>query len=149
LTIVDVHPEPTGYGAEGTVELNTAGSVSNIIMTNAGTAYKSPQITVDGPVLYVGSGINNINTDIALYSPKSNTTGSVYGDQVSVMTNYKNGIMVQWENENGHTLNDSWRFTLQSWVKGTPDNLVYKTYQHDGAMINTQGVIALKDVWDA
>jgi hypothetical protein len=56
--------------------------------------------------------------------------------------------MVQWENENGHSLNDSWSFKLQTWIEGTPDNLVYKTYQSDGALINTSGIIALKDVWD-
>jgi hypothetical protein len=117
-------------------------------MTNSGSAYISPRVTIDGPVLYAGSGINNVDTDIALFGPKGNSVSSPYSDGVSSLTNYKNGIMVQWENENGHSLNDSWSFKLQTWIEGTPDNLVYKTYQSDGALINTSGIIALKDVWD-
>lgn len=148
FTVVDTDPNPTGFGATGTIELNSGGSVSNITIINAGSAYKSPVITIDGPVMYPGSGINNVDTDIALYGPKGNHVNSPYGDGASILTNYKNGVMVQWSNENGHTLNDSWSFKLQTWVEGTPDNLVYKTYQADGNMINTSGVIALKDVWD-
>ncbi len=148
LTVIDIHPEPTGYGATGEVTLNSAGSVSSVTITNSGSAYKQPQLTIDGPVNYIGSAINNVNTDLALFGPKGNAVSSPYSDGVSVNTNYKNGIMVQWQQENGHSLNDSWEFKLQSWIEGTPGNLVYKTYQYDGSSVNTSGIIALKDVWD-
>ena len=148
LTVVDIHPDPTGYGATGTISLNAQGAVSSIAMTDSGSAYKQPQVTIDGPVNYIGSAINNVDTDLALYGPKGNTDASPYSSGGAALTNYKNGVMVQWSNEQGHSLNDSWEFRLQSWIEGTPDNLVYKTYQYDGGSINTSGIIALKDVWD-
>jgi hypothetical protein len=56
--------------------------------------------------------------------------------------------MIQFGNPNGHTLNDSWEFKLQSWKKGTPETLQYKTYQYNGASFNTSGVITLTDSWE-
>ena len=57
--------------------------------------------------------------------------------------------MIQFENPNGHTLNDAWSFKLQTWKKGTPESLVYRTYQYDGGAFNTSGVISLTDSWES
>ena len=148
VSIVDVDPNPTGFGATATATLNAQGAVSSITITNSGSAYKTPQITIDGPVLYTGSAINNVNTDLALYGPKGNTGASPFSNANTADTNFKNGIMIQFENPNGHTLNDSWSFKLQSWKKGTPESLVYRTYQYDGADYFTSGVISLTDDWE-
>jgi plastocyanin len=148
VIVLDTHDEPTGFGATGVVTLGSAGNVSNIVMTNPGTAYKIPVVIVAGPVNYTGASITDANTDLALYGPKGNTDDSPFSANNSAGSNIKNGVMVQWENYNGHTLNDSWEFTLQSWKKGTPDALVYESSRFDGAMNNMKGVITLKDVWD-
>lgn len=147
FTVVDMHPDPTGYGAEGTVDLNSQGAVIKVAITNSGSAYKQPQITIDGPVTYVGSSINNVNVDLSLYGPDGNTNDSPYSANDTAGTNYKNGVMIQFANPNGHTLNDSWKFKLQTWKKGTPDALIYKTYQWDGINFNTSGIITLTDIW--
>jgi plastocyanin len=148
VTIVDIDPNPTGFGATATAELNAQGAVSSITITNSGSAYKTPQVTIDGPVLYIGSAINNVDTDLALYGPNGNTDASPFSALNTSGTNFKNGIMIQFANPNGHTLNDSWEFKLQSWVEGTPDSLLYRTYQFDGATYNTSGIISLVDAWE-
>ena len=147
VTIVDIDPNPTGFGATATATLNAQGAVSSITITNSGSAYKSPQVTIDGPVLYIGSAINNVDTDLALYGPNGNEDASPFSALNTSGTNFKNGIMIQFSNPNGHTLNDSWAFKLQSWKKGTPDSLVYRTYQFDGATYNMSGIISLTDAW--
>ncbi len=148
VTIVDIDPNPTGFGATATAELNAQGAVSSITITNSGSAYKSPQVTIDGPVAYIGSAINNVDTDLALYGPNGNSDGSPFSDLNTVGTNFKNGIMIQFANPNGHTLNDSWSFKLQTWKEGTPDSLVYRTYQYDGGVYNLSGIISLTDAWE-
>jgi plastocyanin len=149
VTITDIDPNPTGFGATATASLNSGGAVSGITVTNSGTSYKQPQITVDGEVLYFGAVINTVNTDIALFGPDGNTNASPFASNGVSDTNFKNGVMIQFANDGGHTINDSWTFKLQTWKKGTPDTLVYKTYQYDGTLINTQGNISLKDIWEA
>ena len=57
--------------------------------------------------------------------------------------------MIQFENPNGHTLNDSWTFKLQSWKLGTPASLLYTSSRYDGNLENMRGIITLKDVWEA
>ena len=148
LTVVDIHPEPTGYGAAGTVELNAQGAVTKVIITDSGSAYKQPQVTIDGPVVYIGSSINNVNTDLALYGPEGNTDASPYSANGTALSNYKNGVMIQFENPNGHTLNDSWEFKLQTWIAGTPESLIYRTYHWDGIQLDTSGIITLNDIWE-
>ncbi len=148
VIIIDTHATPTGYGATGTVSLGGAGNVSNIVINNPGSAYKSPTIIVAGPVTYPGGSINNANTAYALYGPKGNTDGSPFSANNSAGTNFKNGVLVQWGNYEGHSLNDSWEFTTQSWVKGSPDSLVYESSRYDGATNDMRGVITLKDIWD-
>lgn len=146
--VIDEHAEPTGYGAEGTATLGVAGNVSDVEMTNPGTAYKTPVVLVAGPVIYTGASINNVNTDLALYGPEGNTNGSPFSANNAAGTNYKNGIMIQFENPNGHTLNDSWSFKTQSWTLGTPASLLYTSSRYDGNLENMRGIITLKDVWD-
>jgi hypothetical protein len=149
VTIVDIDPNPTGYGATATASLNAGGAVSGITITDSGTSYKQPQVTVDGEVLYFGAVINNVNTDIALFGPEGNTNASPFALNGASDTNFKNGVMIQFSNDGGHSINDSWLFKLQTWKKGTPDILTYKSYQYDGSLINTQGTISLKDIWEA
>jgi len=148
VMIVDAHAEPTGYGAEGTVSLGTAGNVEYVEITNAGTAYKTPLVMVAGPVLLTGSSINNVNTDLALFGPEGNDSASPFSYNNTANTNFKNGIMIQFVEPNGHTLNDSWEFKLQSWVLGTPASLLYTSSRYDGNLENMRGIITLKDVWD-
>jgi plastocyanin len=148
VTIVDIDPNPTGFGATATATLNAQGAVSSISITDSGSAYKQPRVTIDGPVLYTGSAINNVNTDLSLYGPNGNSDDSPFSALSTSGTNFKNGIMIQFANPNGHTLNDSWEFKLQSWKKGTPESLQYKTYQHNNAEFNTAGVITLIDAWE-
>jgi len=148
VMVIDEHAEPTGYGAEGTATLGVAGNVSDIEMTNPGTAYKTPVVLVAGPVVYTGASINNVNTDLALYGPEGNTNGSPFSANNAAGTNYKNGIMIQFENPNGHTLSDSWSFKTQSWTLGTPASLLYTSSRYDGSLENMRGIITLKDVWD-
>ncbi len=148
VIVVDVHAQPTGYGATGTVSLGGAGNVSNIIITNPGSSYKTPVVIVAGPVTYTGGGINQANTAYALYGPKGNIDASPFSSNNSAGTNFKNGVLVQWEQYEGHSLNDSWEFTTQSWVKGSPDSLVYESSRYNGASNNMRGVITLKDIWD-
>jgi|LWDU01.1.fsa_nt_gi plastocyanin len=147
VTIVDIDPNPTGFGATATASLNAGGAVSGITITNSGTSYKQPQVTVDGEVLYFGAVINTVNNDIALYGPEGNTNASPFAANGVSDTNFKNGVMIQFANDGGHSINDSWTFKLQTWKEGTPATLTYKTYQHDGALINTQGSISLLDKW--
>lgn len=149
VVVYDAHPEPTGYGAVGEVTLGAAGNVSTIKFTNSGTAYKTPVVMVAGPVMVGNASINNVNTDLALYGPKGNADDSPFSYNDSAGTNFKNGVMIQFENPNGHTLNDSWEFKLQSWKKGTPDSLLYTSNRYDGADNNMRGIITLKDVWEA
>jgi plastocyanin len=149
VTIVDIDPNPTGFGATASATLNAQGAVSSISITDSGSAYKQPQVTIDGPVLYTGSAINNVNTDLSLYGPNGNTDASPFSALNTSGTNFKNGIMIQFENPNGHTLNDAWSFKLQTWKKGTPESLVYRTYQYDGGAFNTSGVISLTDSWES
>jgi hypothetical protein len=66
----------------------------------------------------------------------------------SAGTNFKNGVMVEWQQYEGHTQGDSWEFTTQSWVKGSPDSLVYESSRYDGVTNNMRGVLSLKDIWD-
>ena len=148
VMVIDEHAEPTGYGAEGTATLGVAGNISDVEMTNPGTAYKTPVVLVAGPVIYTGASINNVNTDLALYGPEGNTNGSPFSANNAAGTNYKNGIMIQFENPNGHTLNDSWSFKTQSWTLGTPASLLYTSSRYDGNLENMRGIITLKDVWD-
>lgn len=148
VMVIDEHAEPTGYGAEGTATLGIAGNISTIEITNPGTAYKTPVVIVAGPVLLPGASINNVNTDLALYGPEGNDNASPFSYNNSAGTNYKNGIMIQFENPNGHTLNDSWSFKLQSWTKGTPESLLYTSSRYDGNLENMRGIITLKDVWE-
>ena len=148
VIVVDSHAEPTGYGAEGTVVLGLNGNVSSIEFTNPGTAYKTPVIIVAGPVLLAGASINNVNVDLALFGPEGNTNDSDFSANLTAGTNYKNGIMIQFENPNGHTLNDSWSFKTQSWTLGTPASLLYTSSRYDGNLENMRGIITLKDVWE-
>jgi plastocyanin len=148
VTIIDADPNPTGFGATATATLNAQGAVSAITIVDSGSAYKSPQVTIDGPVLYTGSAINNVNTDLALYGPNGNEDVSPFSALNTSGTNFKNGVMIQFENPNGHTLNDSWAFKLQTWKEGTPDSLVYRTYQFDGGTYNLSGIISLTDAWE-
>jgi|SaaInlStandDraft_6_1057023.scaffolds.fasta_scaffold00227_5 plastocyanin len=149
VTIVDIDPNPTGFGATATASLNAGGAVSGITITNSGTSYKQPQVTVDGEVLYFGAVINAVNTNIALFGPEGNTNASPFAANGVSDTNFKNGVMIQFGNDGGHSINDSWTFKLQTWKKGTPGTLTYKTYQYDGSLINTQGTISLRDIWEA
>ena len=119
VMVVDAHAEPTGYGAEGTATLGVAGNISDVQITNPGTAYKTPVVMVAGPVLHTGASINNVNTDLALYGPEGNENSSPFSANNAAGTNFKNGIMIQFENPNGHTLNDSWVFKTQTWTDGT------------------------------
>ena len=146
--VIDEHAEPTGYGAEGTATLGIAGNVATIEITNPGTAYKTPVVIVAGPVLLPGASINNVNTDLALFGPEGNDNASPFSYNNSAGTNYKNGIMIQFENPNGHTLADSWSFKLPSWTKGTPESLLYTSSRYDGNLENMRGIITLKDVWE-
>jgi plastocyanin len=148
VTIVDIDSNPTGYGATATASLNAGGAVTGITITNSGTSYKQPQVTVDGEVLYFGAVINAVNSDIALYGPEGNTGASPFAANGVSDTNFKNGIMIQFANDGGHAINDSWTFKLQTWKKGTPDTLTYKTYQYNNSTINTQGGIVLTDLWE-
>ena len=148
VIVIDSHPEPTGYGATGTVSLGGAGNVSNIVINNPGSAYKTPTIIVAGPVTYPGGSINLAGNAYALYGPKGNTDDSPFSANTSAGTNFKNGVLVQWGNYEGHSLNDSWEFTTQSWVNGSPDSLVYESSRYDGATNDMRGVITLKDIWD-
>jgi plastocyanin len=148
VIIMDAHAEPTGYGATGTVSLGGAGNISNIIITSPGSAYKTPVIIVAGPVTYTGGSINSANTPYALYGPKGNTDDSPFSANTSAGTNFKNGVMVEWQQYEGHTQGDAWAFTTQSWIKGSPDNLVYESSRYDGGTNNMRGVISLKDIWD-
>jgi plastocyanin len=148
VMVIDEHPEPTGYGAEGVATLGIAGNISTIEITNPGTAYKTPVVIVAGPVLLPGASINNVNTDLALYGPEGNANSSPFSYNNSAGTNYKNGIMIQFENPNGHTLNDSWEFKLQSWTEGTPASLLYTSSRYDGNLEDMRGIITLKDVWE-
>ena len=148
VIVVDAHSEPTGYGAEGTATLGVAGNISDIVITNPGTAYKTPVVLVGGPVLHTGASINNVNTNLALYGPEGNDNASPFSANNAAGTNFKNGIMIQFENPNGHTLNDSWDFKLQSWHLGTPASLLYTSSRYDGSLENMRGIITLKDVWD-
>ena len=148
VIFVDTHAEPTGYGAEGTATLGVNGNVEDVIITNSGTAYKTPLVMVAGPVVLSGSTINNINTDLALNGPEANSTTSPFTDTNTIYDNFKNGVMIQFENNNGHTLNDSWSFKLQSWILGTPASLLYTSSRYDGNLENMRGIITLKDVWE-
>ena len=148
VIVVDADPIPTGYGATGTVQLGAAGNVSSITFTNPGTAYKQPVVVVAGPVSYTGASINNVNTDLALYGPEGNTDNSPFSANNTAGTNFKNGIMIQFENPNGHSMDDYWTFKCQSWKKGTPDSLLYTSSRYDGNNENMRGIITLKDVWD-
>ena len=148
VVVVDEHVDPTGYGAEGTVELGIAGNVSEVTITNPGTAYKTPVVLVAGPVLLVGASINNVDTDLALYGPEGNANDSPFSANNAAGTNFKNGIMIQFENPNGHTLNDEWAFKAMSWTLGTPASLLYTSNKYDGALENMRGIITLKDVWE-
>ena len=148
VIVVDAHPEPTGYGASGVASLGGAGNVSNVQIDNPGSAYKTPVIIVAGPVTYTGGSINAADTDYALFGPEGNTDDSPFSANNSAGTNFKNGILVQWQSYQGHSLNDSWEFTTQSWKKGTPDSLVYESSRFNGSTNNMKGVITLKDVWD-
>ena len=148
VLVVDTHAEPTGYGAEGTVSLGTAGNVESVEITNSGTAYKTPLVIIAGPVSLVGSTINLVDTDLALYGPEANSSGSPFTDTSTIYDNMKNGVMVQFANYNGHTLNDSWTFKLQSWKLGTPASVLYTSSRYDGNLENMRGIITLKDVWE-
>ena len=148
VTVIDTDPVPTGFGAEGTATLGVNGDVQSVEITNAGSAYKSPVVMVAGPVLQTGSSINNVNTDLALYGPEGNATDSPFAFNNTINTSFKNGVMIQFENPNGHTLNDSWEFKLQSWVLGTPASLLYTSSRYDGNLENMRGIITLKDVWE-
>tara|TARA_B100001245_G_scaffold236644_1_gene229144 strand:+ start:3413 stop:7000 length:3588 start_codon:yes stop_codon:yes gene_type:complete len=149
VMVVDEHPEPTGYGAEGTVELGLNGNISEVTITNPGTAYKTPLVMVAGPVTLVGASINNVNTDLALYGPEGNDDASPFSANNTAGTNFKNGIMIQFENPNGHTLNDEWAFKTMSWTLGTPASLLYASNKYDGNLEDMRGIITLKDVWEA
>ena len=148
VIVVDSHAEPTGYGAEGTAILGVNGNVEDVTMTNPGTAYKTPVVIVGGPVTLPGSSINNVNTDLALYGPEGNANDSPFSANNTAGTNFKNGIMIQFENPNGHTLNDYWAFKTQSWKLGTPASLLYTSSRYDGNLENMRGIITLKDVWE-
>ena len=83
------------------------------------------------------------------YSPaEGNENSSPFSYNGAANTNFKNGIMIQFENPNGHTLNDYWAFKLQSWKLGTPASLLYTSSRYDGNLENMRGIITLKDVWD-
>ena len=148
VIFVDIDPDPTGYGAEATAMIGGTGNVESITMTNSGTAYKSPLVMVAGPVLLAGSSINNVNTDLALYGPEGNDPASPFSYNGAANTNFKNGIMIQFENPNGHTLNDYWAFKLQTWKLGTPASLLYTSSRYDASLENMRGIITLKDVWE-
>ena len=148
VIVIDEHAEPTGYGAEGTASLGVNGNVEEVLITNAGTAYKTPVVMIAGPVLLVGSAINNVNTDLALYGPEGNAIDSPYANNNTINTNFKNGVMIQFVEYNGHTLSDSWTFKLQSWKLGTPASLLYTSSRYDGNLENMRGIITLKDVWE-
>jgi hypothetical protein len=148
IVVIDAHAEPTGYGATGVAALGGAGNVSNIEMSNPGSAYKTPVVIVAGPVQYTGGSINAAATDYALFGPEGNTNSSPFSSSNTAGTSFKNGILVQWGAYQGHSLNDKWTFTLQSWKKGTPDSLVYESSRYNGAANDMRGVITLKDVWD-
>ncbi len=148
VIFVDAHAEPTGYGAEGTASLGVNGNVEDVIITNSGTAYKTPLVMVAGPVTLAGGQINLVNTDLALYGPEANDAGSPFTDTNTIFSNFKNGVMIQFENNNGHTLNDSWSFKTQSWKLGTPASLLYTSSRYDGNLENMRGIITLKDVWE-
>ena len=64
-------------------------------------------------------------TDLALYGPEGNANDSPFAYNNTINTNFKNGIMIQFENPNGHTMNDNWSFKTQSWKLGTPASLLY------------------------
>jgi len=149
VMVIDEHPEPTGYGAEGTATLGVAGNISEVVMTNPGTAYKQPVVMVAGPVELAGASINNVNTDLALYGPEGNEDASPFSANNTAGTNFKNGIMIQFENPNGHTLNDEWAFKTMSWTLGTPASLLYASNKYDGNLEDMRGIITLKDVWEA
>ena len=103
---------------------------------------------IGGPVLLSGSSINNVDTDLALYGPEANDAASPFTDTGTIYSNFKNGIMIQFSNPNGHTLNDSWTFKTQSWKLGTPASLLYTSSRYDGNLENMRGIITLKDVWE-
>jgi hypothetical protein len=103
---------------------------------------------VAGPVLLTGSSINNVDTDLAIFGPEGNSNGSPFSYNNTVNTNFKNGVMIQFSNPNGHTLNDSWAFKLQSWKLGTPASLLYTSSRYDSNLENMRGIITLKDVWE-
>jgi len=148
VIVVDEHAEPTGYGAEGVATLGISGNVEDVEITNSGTAYKTPRVMVGGPVILAGSSINNVNTDLALYGPEGNEDASPFSYNNTAGTNFKNGIMIQYEEPNGHTLNDFWAFKTQSWKLGTPESLLYTSSRYDGSLENMRGIITLKDVWE-
>jgi plastocyanin len=148
VLFVDSHATPTGYGAEATAMIGATGNVESITMTNSGTAYKTPLVMVAGPVLLTGNSINNVNTDLALYGPEGNENSSPFSSNSTSNTNFKNGIMIQFENPNGHTLNDEWAFKLQTWKLGTPASLLYTSSRYDANLENMRGIITLKDVWE-
>jgi plastocyanin len=148
VIVIDSHAKPTGYGATGSVSLGGAGNVSNIIIDNPGSSYKIPTVIVAGPVTYSGGSINQAGEAYALYGPKGNLDSSPFSANSSAGTNFKNGVLVQWEQYEGHSLNDSWEFTTQSWVKGSPDSLVYESSRYNGSTNDMKGIITLKDIWD-
>ena len=148
IVVIDAHAEPTGYGATGVAALGGAGNVSNIEISNPGSAYKTPVVIVAGPVQYTGGSINAAATNYALFGPEGNTNSSPFSSSNTAGTSFKNGILVQWGAYQGHSLNDKWTFTLQSWKKGTPDSLVYESSRYNGGTNDMRGVITLKDVWD-
>ena len=148
VIVLDAHPEPTGFGAMGTASLGGAGNISNIVIDTPGSAYKTPVIIVAGPVTYTGGSINAGSTNYALFGPEGNTDLSPFSANGSAGTNFKNGVLVQWGSYQGHSLGDSWKFTLQSWKKGTPDSLVYESSRFNGSTNMMKGIITLKDIWD-
>ena len=148
VIFVDAHAEPTGYGAEATASLGLNGNVEFIEMVNSGSAYKTPLVMVAGPVTLIGASISNANVDLALYGPMANETTSPFTNSSTVNTNFKNGIMISFENYQGHTLSDSWTFKLQSWNLGTPASLLYTSSRYDGNLEDMRGIITLKDVWE-
>tara|TARA_Y100000588_G_scaffold52672_2_gene49603 strand:+ start:8562 stop:12155 length:3594 start_codon:yes stop_codon:yes gene_type:complete len=150
VVIVDAHAEPTGFGATGTATVGVSGNVESVTVTNAGSAYKTPVVMVAGPVSMTAhmSSINNVNTNLALYGPEGNANDSPFSNNNTANTNKKNGIMIQFENPNGHTLNDNWVFKTQSWKLGTPASILYTSSRYDGNLENMRGIITLKDVWE-
>jgi plastocyanin len=148
VIIIDDHAEPTGFGAVGEATTGINGNIEVITITNPGSAYKTPLVLVAGPVLYPGAYINNVATDLAIYGPEANSTTSPFADNNQINSNVKNGVMIQFENSNGHTLNDSWSFKLQSWMLGTPASILYSSSRYDGNLESMRGIITLKDMWE-